>query len=64
MSLYKKSSFLLTSESVPKLKIALEKAFSLIINILSNLRSDLQLRLAEQQKTLEQAKTEVEQNIH
>ncbi|MDD2693949.1 MAG: hypothetical protein PHY14_03375 [Candidatus Gracilibacteria bacterium] len=35
-----------------------------ILHVLSNLRSDLQLRLEEQQKTLEQAKSEVEQNIH
>lgn len=35
-----------------------------LIDIIINLRSDLQLRLAEQQKTLEQAKSEVEANIH
>lgn len=35
-----------------------------VFTILTDLRSDLQLRLAEQQKTLEQAKSEVEQNIH
>ncbi|MDD2693947.1 MAG: hypothetical protein PHY14_03365 [Candidatus Gracilibacteria bacterium] len=34
------------------------------LSSLINLRSDLQLRLEEQQKTLEQAKSEVEQNIH
>lgn len=33
------------------------------IEILANLRSDLQLRLTEQQKTLESAKSEVEKNI-
>jgi hypothetical protein len=36
----------------------------LLIEYLTDLRSDLTIRLAEQQKTLEQAKSEVEQNIH
>lgn len=35
-----------------------------IIKILLNLRSDLQLRLTEQQSTLEQAKSEVSEHIH
>jgi hypothetical protein len=34
-----------------------------LINHLQNLRSDLTIRLAEQQKTLEKAKSEVKQNI-
>lgn len=34
-----------------------------ILTIISDLRSDLQIRLAEQQQTLEQAKSEVEQTI-
>ena len=40
------------------------KSLEWLSDILTNLRSDLQLRLEEQQKTLEQAKSEVEQNIH
>ena len=37
--------------------------YSFLLEILQNLRSDLTLRLAEQQKTLESAKSEVEKNI-
>ena len=40
------------------------KLIEYLLIILINLRSDLQLRLEEQQKTLEQTKSEVEKNIH
>ena len=36
---------------------------SVIITIITDVITDLQLRLEEQQKTLEQAKSEVEKNI-
>lgn len=49
-------------------RLLTEKAIKLqlqyFILLLTDLRSDLQLRLEEQQKTLEQAKSEVEANIH
>ena len=37
---------------------------AVIMAVIQDMISDLQLRLEEQQKTLEQAKSEVEQNIH
>jgi MFS family permease len=40
-----------------------EKECTYIVSVLTDLRSDLTIRLAEQQKTLEQAKSEVEQTI-
>ena len=37
--------------------------YTIILSILLDLRSDLAIRLTEQQSTLEQAKSEVEKNI-
>ena len=42
---------------------SIQKEITFILRVLTNLRSDLQLRLEEQKNSLEQAKSEVEKNI-
>lgn len=58
------NNFIFSESGKTKLKNVWTVATKIALRILSNLRSDLQFRLEEQQKTLESAKSEVENNIH
>lgn len=58
-----KYSFLLTKKSQKKIWELKEFSINMNYKYLTKVRYDLNLRLAEQQKTLESAKSEVEKNI-
>ncbi len=54
----------LDNEKIDSLSQAVLEDIWFFINFIQNLRSDLQLRLTEQQQTIEQAKSEVSEHIH
>lgn len=56
-------SFLLNKKSKETLLLLKDSTSKTILTILTDLRSDLQIRIREQQQTLEQARSEVEENI-
>lgn len=59
-----KFHFLFSDSGKSKLKKIWLLSTDIALSILSNLRSDLQARIDEQQQSLEQAKSEVSEHIH
>ena len=64
LQIFKFLKWWINDEKINDVTQSVYTEISFFIDFIQNLRSDLQLRLEEQQKTLEQAKSEVEQNIH
>jgi hypothetical protein len=64
LQIYKSIIYYLSYSHYGEFIWILEDTLNWTIWILNNLRSDLQLRLTEQQQTLEQAKAEVSTHIH
>jgi hypothetical protein len=64
LSIYKWAIYYISRSHYPEFSGILEQTLEWILSILLDLRSDLIVRLAEQQSTLEQAKSEVSEHIH
>jgi hypothetical protein len=63
LKVYKSIIYYISNPHYAEFAWALEDTLKWILSVLTNLRFDLQFRITEQQGKIEQAKSEVEQNI-